>query len=78
MLSAKEAMERSEKARKERLNGEWKKLKKKLKKAIKQGKTSFTVKSLSYEAKKKLKQKGFEIEKTPEGFERVSWEQSLS
>ncbi len=78
MLSAKEARERSEEARKKNLKGEWKKLKKKLAKAIKQGKTGFTVKALSYEAKKKLKQKGFEIEKTPEGYDRVSWEQSLS
>ena len=76
MHSADKARAMSEKNRKEFLEKEWKKLKGKLKKAIKQGKTSFKVKALSYKASKKLKKKGFEISKNEEGYEVISWERA--
>ena len=78
MLSAQEARKRSEKSRKAYLKHEWKKLKKKRKKTIKQGKFCFRVKELSYEARKRLKDDGgYNITRDGD-YEVVSWEKSLS
>ena len=74
MHSAEKAKVMSEKNRKKFLEKEWKQLNEKLKKAIKRGETSFRVKALSYEARKKLKQKGFEVSKNEDGYEVISWE----